>query len=377
MIINNLQFDPLQAPFNTFVAVINYLLTNNTPPSNDYFLEVIKAVNEFFEKGEQTNRPLNSEGKAGGIVYFKEVEDIIILPDLHARRIFLQSVLSGRFTDGEESLIELLESGKFALVCLGDGVHGEAEHSKRWKSAADEFVKGYTNHKHIDAEIADSFNLMLVIALLQIRYPTRFCFIKGNHENILNENSNGNYSFAKYCYEGEMVLSYFKKFYTVELLAEYAIFERNLPLFVVGNNFMASHAEPAILFDLPRIIDYRDDSALIESLTWTDNFKSPEGTVKSIISNFYESDPDDIIYFGGHRSINSIYNRTGNDNFIQIHNPHKQILVKFKNIVGTKIEPETNIFEYKPVINRQEIPKEEKNTLIDLLKNSISRIIGA
>ncbi len=379
MIIAGIDIDPVNLNQDDFKIAILYFLESKNPPENEIFHSIIKLLNDQFDTNFQKNRPSDITGRPGGIVYMKNQSDIIVLPDLHARRNFLKSVLFDKISDDAPPLIDTLYQGNSGLLCLGDGVHSEGVYSKRWKDAADEFMNGFTTHRIMDSEIADSFNLMIAVALLQLRFPESFCFIKGNHENILNENNNGNYSFAKYSYEGEMVASYFKKFYSSELLAEYAVFERNLPLFVVGNNFMASHAEPLNSFDLDTIINYRYKGELIESLTWTDNHRSHKGTIKQIISNFYTGDPSLITYFGGHRSIRTLYNRVNDENFIQIHNPNKQIVVRFNNSPEVQIDPDTSVTELinnNISINNNLMPDNSKGSLIENLNFYASTITG-
>jgi hypothetical protein len=248
------------------------------------------------------------------------------LPDLHARRVFFKTFLNYK-PDDDNSIIDLLEKNEIAFICLGDGVHGEGTmNGYRWLRAFDEYKNNYENPVSMNEEIADSFNLMIAIMCLKIRYRDNFHFIKGNHENIYNETGNGNYAFAKYAIEGDMVLKYFMKYYDEEMLDDYAAFEKNLPLFVVGKNFLASHAEPEYFFDVDQIVNYRNDPDLIESLTWTDNYASMRGTVDELLRYFLKKEVlSGEFYFGGHRPIKDKYNRINNDRYVQIHNPSMQI----------------------------------------------------
>ena len=206
--------------------------------------------------------------------------------------------------------------------------HTTAHITKEGKKAFEEYKTNYDKSSSMDQEIADSFNLMIAIMCLKIRYPDNFHFIKGNHENIYNETGNGNYAFAKYAIEGDMVLKYFRKFYDEEMLEAYSSFEKNIPLFVIGKNFLASHSEPEYPFTREEIINYRDNPDLIESLTWTDNYSSVKGTVDKLISYFMDKEePGNEYYFGGHRPIKDKYNRINNDRYVQIHNPQMQIAV--------------------------------------------------
>jgi hypothetical protein len=313
--------------FQQFRNIIGKFLTWVHPPGKDVFINMLTQVNEILENENPEVRPHDTGGRPGGLIYFNRTNNLIMLPDLHARRQFLGHVLDWEAFAGDDVLNQL-ENGTLSMLCLGDGVHSEGALAGRWRDAFNEYLKGYKKCPNMDAEIADSFNLMLVIMALKIRYPERFHFLKGNHENILNETGNGNYAFAKYANEGAMVFDYFRKFYNEEILNGYARFEKNLPLFVVGSNFLASHAEPEYSFDLEEIVNFREQDGMIESLTWTDNYTSEEGALDSIITNFIPEDNESIYYFGGHRPIRELYNQINDDRYVQIHNPRKEIVVK-------------------------------------------------
>ena len=224
------------------------------------------------------------------------------------------------------SVLELLEQNRLIVLCVGDGVHGEASFAARWREAYSEVLDNFDVSPNMDAEIADSFNLMIAVMLLKIRYPKTFHFLKGNHENICNETGGGNYAFAKFANEGQMVLTYFRVKYDLELLALYAEFERSLPLFAVGWNFLASHAEPASFYDYDHILNYHINEDVILGLTWTDNHQSMPGTIDVMLDYYIPDNGDGSYYFGGHRPIKGIYYRINGDRYVQFHNPWLQIV---------------------------------------------------
>lgn len=308
-----------------FESLLKDILDREIPPSKDELKNITSIVNIALDNEDNYVRPYAKNNKPGGLLKLSGFQKTIILPDLHARRFFMKSVLFWENETGK-TVIDMLENDSFNLLCLGDGVHSEGELATRWVEAYQEFVNGYKKHTIIDQEISDSFNLMIVIMLLKIRYKHKFNFIKGNHENIMNETGNGNFSFAKFANEGAMVYEYFKKFYGNDVLKNYYNFEKRLPLFVVGANYLASHAEPSFFTDSERIINYANDSKLIESLTWTENYTAEKGTVDSFLTE-YLGECTNCYYFGGHRPIKGLYNRINNDRYVQIHNPYKKIAV--------------------------------------------------
>ena len=171
----------------------------------------------------------------------------IVVPDLHARMDFFLSVLGYEAEEGSP-VIELLRSGRIQMVCLGDGVHAEGRASRRWRAALAEFQDGYRSHANMDEEMRESLGVMIMVMEVKRSFPLHFHFLKGNHENIGNESENGNRPFRKYALEGLMVLTYMQQFYGLELVSDYARFERDLPLLAVGGGFLLSHAEPARYF---------------------------------------------------------------------------------------------------------------------------------
>jgi hypothetical protein len=313
--------------FESFKEMILFFLEDKNPPGMNYFKKILIFTNTILQNENPEIRPKDSENLSGGIINITRFKNTVILPDLHARRNFLKIFLNFRID--ESSIIEKLEKKEISFICLGDGVHSEGSASGyRWMKAFEEYKTGYASSKAMDDEIADSFNLMIAIMCLKIRYKDCFHFIKGNHENIYNETGNGNYAFAKYAIEGDMVLKYFRKFYDEETLGLYSYFEKNLPLFVLGKNFLASHSEPEFFFNMDQIINFRNNPDLIESLTWTDNYASVRGTVDQLLKYFLnKTELTSEYYFGGHRPIKDKYNRINNDRYVQIHNPQLQIAV--------------------------------------------------
>lgn len=312
--------------FDDFYLLIYEILDRSTPPDISFFKIITNLVNETLLNEDTNIRPKDKFNRSGGLIDLSSFSETIIIPDLHARRKFVKELLALKHNNN--SLLQLLELKQISFLFLGDGVHGEATFASRWMKAFKEYSKNYSTRTNMDMEIADSFNLMIAIMFLKIRYSNTLHFLKGNHENIMNETKNGNFSFAKYANEGAMVLEYFERFYDLEMVDIYAQFERNLPLFVVGKNFLASHAEPQFFFEKDRVINYREDGDLIEALTWTDNYASVKGTVDKLLSYYLnDNDNENTYYFSGHRPINGKYNKINNDRFVQIHNPSKEIVV--------------------------------------------------
>lgn len=352
-------FDFINSDFEEYKALVFDILSYPKPPEAEIFNTIlIKALAAYNDENEEI-RPKDKNCYSGGLIDLRGACRVAILPDLHARRAFLKETLLFSIDKDGVSIFERLEDKSLTVLCLGDGVHSEGAYLNRWLRAYDEYKKGFEKSPNMDMEIADSFNLMLVVMLLKIRYSDNFHFLKGNHENILNETANGNYAFAKFANEGAMTLSYFQKKYGEELLANYSKFEKELPLFVVGKNFLASHSEPGYFFSRDQIINHRDNPDLITALTWTDNYSAEEGSADKIISYFIPENDDRTYYFGGHRPIKDLYNKINNDRYVQIHNPRRKIVCIVdqnrqidldKDIIEIVIDEKKSIFKKeKPI----------------------------
>lgn len=318
----------------SFNQILVDILNNKNIPEIDFFKNITKLAIQTLNNEDENIRPKDKNNISGGLINLTQFDRVLIVPDLHARRTFFKKILTFKKRLAK-NLLEELEYGNTALLCLGDGVHGEANFATRWIKAYEEFKKNFQDSPNMDIEISDSFNLMISIMLLKIRYTNKFHFLKGNHENIYNETGNGNYAFAKYANEGFMVLLYFKKRYDEELLSLYSQFEKSLPIFTVGKNFLASHAEPMMFVPYEKIVNYREYPEIIESFTWTDNHSSIRGTIDSFLDYYIPNNNEWTYYFGGHRPIKDKYFLINSDRYVQIHNPQKDIIAlidQHKNI---------------------------------------------
>jgi hypothetical protein len=300
-------------------------------PDIESYLSVLEKINMTLAREGEDLRPRAPSGLPGGLVLLKLNIPTVIVPDLHARRGFFLNVLFHKDENGNTGL-DRLASGAMQIVCVGDGFHAEKRGLKRWILAYEEYKKGYKHHINMDDEIMESLGLMEMVMEVKAAFPDNFHFLKGNHENIANETGGGNFAFAKYALEGAMVVSYMRKFYGDEFIAEYYRFEKNLPLLAVGRNFIVSHAEPANFFDKESIIEYRDNPEVVKGLTWTDNGAAEEGSVREMIDNYIKAgERDNAYYFGGHRPVPGLYNLRADNRYVQIHNPGKAIIAYIKD----------------------------------------------
>ena len=135
-------------------------------------------------------------------------------------------------------------------------------------------------------------------------------------------------------------------YYDTSKFDRYADFERSLPLFAVGRNFLASHAEPSTFYDFDHILNYRINEDVVFGLTWTDNYQSMPGTIDVMLDYYIPENDANTYYFGGHRPIKGIYNLINGDRYVQIHNPRKQIICIIDQ--NEPIDLNEDIFELIP-----------------------------
>lgn len=326
------------------------IYSRQKPLECDGYISLIEGTLQLLDNEHVEIRPPDSSGLPGGIVVLKESIPTIIVPDIHARMDFLLSVLMHEDDEGFLSL-EMLENDELQIVCVGDGFHAEGRAKDRWALAFEEYSKNYKKHGHMDEEMRESLGVMEMVMEAKCWFPENFHFLKGNHDNITNEEGEGNHPFRKFSYEGIMVLEWTRKFYGEDFLDSYYEFEKALPLLAVGKNFIVSHAEPYRFFDREEVIEYRNNPEVTEGLTWTANEDAEQGSVEEMLAMYIGCGEDEsCYYFGGHRPVNGLYNRRAGGKYVQIHNPGKFVVARIGE--DEPISIERDIIEIENVIGK-------------------------
>jgi hypothetical protein len=198
----------------------------------------------------------------------------------------------------------------------------------------------------MDAEMRESLGVMQMVMALKRSYPRHVHFLKGNHENITNEQGEGNYPFLKFANEGLMVRIYMEHFYGSEILEAYAGLEKRFPLLAVGSNFLASHAEPAWFIPREEVIEYRRNPQVVYALTWTDNGEAEPGSVAQMLAHYLgDGAADGAFHFGGHRPVRGGYNLRSEDRYVQIHDPDRFVVAVLQ--AGGPIDLDRDIRELR------------------------------
>lgn len=340
-------------------------------PEHEYIFSLADKASLLLENEVAWYRAASKNGKAGGLLDFTSgavgtagsagitgavggsraagaatvgrasQKPVILVPDLHARSYFLQHILDyfipssilndWDFASNIEfpiSVFEALEKGLVRVVCVGDLLHSELRGRLRWYDAEKEFSSGNYAGPVMTEEMKEGLNLLCMVMELKCAFPENFHVLKGNHENIMNESGNGNYSFGKFANEGEMCRCFMEEKYGDDVLYVVSCFEKSLPLFAAFDSCVVSHAEPLKSYTRKDLVDGLCKPEVIKGLTWTENGASEPGSVEALLSIFTDSkNRKDARYFGGHRPVKGKYALRQNGYYVQFHNPEAENVV--------------------------------------------------
>lgn len=319
-------------------------------PDNDVLLGLLESVASVLEGENPLYRPLDCEKRPGGLLDFTDSRfeklPLLIVPDLHGRTKFILDILDFKF--GSQSVLELLLGGRIMVLCVGDIFHSENRGRERWKQAFEDFMAGNLVNDSLKEEMRENLSLLEMILSLKSAFASHFHILKGNHENIMNENHRaqyGNVPFRKFCDEGNMVREFLQHHYDDLILHEIYCFENSLPVCAAFRNCIVSHAEPLSFYSRKQIINYHDkDSMVTFGLTWTANDDAEEGSVEHLFDELLPKPfRDRALYFSGHRPVLGKYALRQNDRLVQIHNPDMEQVALL--IPGREFEPEKYIID--------------------------------
>lgn len=289
-------------------------------------------------------RPRDSRGRPGGLVLLPKLPTVLV-PDIHARPAFLARLFGWVPPGIKESVASLLSRGAANLVCVGDVFHSEWGRARdRWIDAYGEYASGWAAHRAMDEEMSLSLGAARIVLQAKRAFPRYFHYLKGNHDNIADEEGRGDHSFMKFVAEGEMVASWFYARYGEALLRRYRELELALPLLAKGDRFVASHGEPAFALGLDELLEYRSRPDVVEALIWTPNDGAEEGSVaRSVERLFGAGKSDGVLWFAGHRPVVDRYALRAGGAFVQFHNPAKHHVVYL--LPGRNPDPKRDIYD--------------------------------
>ena len=183
----------------------------------------------------------------------------------------------------------------------------------------------------MDKEMRENLGLLQMIILMKTAFPKQFHFLKGNHENIANEQGQGNFPFRKFVYEGEMVKLWTEKFMGSEVFELIYRWEKLLPLMAEGPDFLISHCEPGRSLTPEEVINAYESSDVIYNLTWVDNGQAEDGSAAETLANFNKNAETGLI-FGGHRAVSGEFELRQDGRYVQINTPNKWVIAAVADI---------------------------------------------
>ena len=293
--------------------------------SKEFMEDLLKQVLPILSYESEEWRPSDKNGDPGGMVLLQPELPTIVVPDLHGRKEFLPDLM--HFSYKDQPVYQQLKSKTIQIVCVGDGMHGERRVAARWRIALEEYKKGYEECPSMAEEMTENFQTMAMVMRLKITFPRLFHFLKGNHENILDEKLNGNHPFRKFAAEGPMTRAYVEKFFGTDFLMQYDRFEKNLPLMAVGPSFVITHARPKQTYPKADVINYRTNPDLIEGLTWTRNAHATPGSINEMFEEIMGNNQGKNTWIVGHNSLTDRYKVWEEESLIEIHNPNLRSIV--------------------------------------------------
>lgn len=298
-------------------------------PKESFLQDFLDESVECLVSEKTSYRP--SCGKnAGSLLDFSTEEygslPVIVVPDIHGRVDFLLHILKFKLPENGLTVLEALNLKKVIVVCVGDAVHSESRGIKRWLSSYDDWSKDIYAGPSMQSEMKENFAVWQILMKLKNTFTENFHFLKGNHENVMNETGNGNLAFKKFVQEGQMCCDFIRQLYGDVILHLISLWEKSLPFCAVFPRFCVSHAEPLEVYSRTKLIRAKKDDSIMLGLTWTANDEVFDGTClknfKKLNSRF---EPGRIVWVGGHRPVkDSAYYLRQNGAYIQIHNPEEE-----------------------------------------------------
>ena len=313
--------------------------TSHSLVSEEKLLVLFEKLSDCLEnewRFEASPRPVNAEGKSGGLLDFSSsnFEKIILVPDIHGRREFLLNLMNLKIKGFSFSVMEGLASKKLCLLCLGDGVHGEGRVRQRWLKAYDKWLEGNLVSPEMKEELIEDLGVMCQVALLKTSFPESFHFLKGNHENVLNIDGGGDFAFRKFVQEGEMVKDFLRSYYGDAVIHLIHLCERSFPVCAVFPHFGVSHSEVGNVYSRNEIINAFLNPDIISDFTWVGNDGVNSMTCSALHKELVSSEKENInpFWIAGHRPVKGDWKSRQNGTLFQIHNPEQmKVLLLDKN----------------------------------------------
>jgi len=277
---------------------------------------------------------------------------VLVLSETHGMRTAFYKLLLDKYA-GQATNLENLIQGEMQVLMLGDLLHTENE--ARWQAIEIEYAAAHEHRQkephenqrerlgptpELDREMTDCLGLAAMVILLQRATPGFVC-LKGNHDNILNSDEEGNAKLSKLVRwpgEGEVARNWTLARLGATFTGKYAAWESRLPLLAIyaregdGLQFLASHSAPAKPYMLPEIESRSPE--VVFGLTWTRN----QGIyVQEVLHNIFGDDWPRARYFTSHA--------VSEEGLMQLPERNQIILNKSHYLVAALVRPGARDFE--------------------------------
>ena len=260
-----------------------------------------------------------------GLIQLQDLPTIII-PDLHSRRSMLIDILCHRLEHGPyagRQLFDLLRAALINIVCVGDIVHSE----ERSDWVINE--NGDWTPELLQKEMIRSLGAATLVMYLKMQYSAHFHCLRGNHDDITGELTKDFRKFVGLKFEhGDLVFEHGRPVVTANegesiitrnwilkrgrgwglaFLDLWGQFDRALPVFAQGSNFVVSHYLPGRALSKEEIADKNRSRDATMQLTSLDEKSVQQEAMDQTLENLGLQ--ESVLYwFHGHRNVSSAIN---------------------------------------------------------------------
>lgn len=208
----------------------------STPKKDLDGVELVEqAINVL---GALPGRLLDDDGRPGGLVLFPETLRPIVIGDLHANNENLSLIL-----DHESNMDDIL-SGKAACIMLGDALHDDRTG----------FMK----------DMDTSMDILEAVLRLIVKFPGKIYYLRGNHDTFDDRLRKSGIS------QGVEMKKMLLRVKGVEYTAAVERLFESLPVFVIGDGYVITHAGPphgGVSRD--ELINIKKHPETLHQLMWT------------------------------------------------------------------------------------------------------------
>ncbi|MCK4542453.1 MAG: metallophosphoesterase [Spirochaetales bacterium] len=238
--------------------------------------------------GKNGNRPTDRKGRPGGLIDLSnDKRDVVVIGDLHGAYDNLIKIME------HEGNAQDVKTGKTIIIIIGDGIHNDQTGQM--------------------LEMQSSLLVLEEIIHLILTYGDGVLYIRGNHDTFEDRLSKSGIQQGK---EFRIFLEEHRGDDYIDAVEE---FFETLPLFIIGNGYVITHAGPVRGgCSREELINILDDKELYHQLIWN---RLHEFRGNPSLKEYGESDirdmlrtlklPENLPFIVGHNPMWHTGDRTG------------------------------------------------------------------